>query len=171
MMCKLKVGNAFLRRVIGVVGMGLALISTPAVPAGNDNAAVLAANAAFYAALNKIFVGDVGPMKAVWSNAADVTYMGPTGNFDRGWPAVLKNWEGQAKLKLGGRVEPAEVNMIVGQDIAVLSAYEQGENTNAKGKVERVRLRATNIYRKEGGQWKMIGHQTDPLPYLIKPNK
>ena len=97
--------------------------------------------------------------------------MGPTGDFDRGWRAVLKNWEGQAALKLGGRVEPAEVNMIVGQDIAVLSAYEQGENTNAKGKVERVRLRATNIYRKEGGQWKMVGHQTDPLPYLIKPNK
>ena len=32
-MCKLKVGKAFLRRVIGVVGMGLALISTPAMPA------------------------------------------------------------------------------------------------------------------------------------------
>jgi ketosteroid isomerase-like protein len=161
----------FVRRVIGVLGMGFALISTSAVSAGTDNAAVLATNAAFYAALNKIFAGDVGPMKAVWSHAADVTYMGPTGNFDRGWPAIHKNWEGQAALKLGGRVEPAEVSMIVGQDLAVLNAYEQGENTNAKGKVERVRLRATNVFRKEGGQWKMVGHQTDPLPYLTKPAK
>lgn len=168
MMCKLKVGQAFIRRVIGMVGMGFALISTSAVSAGNDNAAVLAANAAFYEALNKLFVGDVGPMKAIWSNADDVTYMGPTGNFDRGWRSVLKNWEGQAALKLGGRVEPVEVHLIVGQDLAVLNAYEQGENTNAKGKVERVRLRATNIFRKEGGQWKMVGHQTDPLPYLTK---
>lgn len=160
--------KTFIRRVIGVVGMAFALISTSAVSAGNDHAAVLAANAAFYAALNKIFVGDVGPMKAIWSNADDVTYMGPTGNFDRGWRAVLKNWEGQAALKLGGRVEPVEVNVIVGQDLAVLNSYEQGENTNAKGKVERVRLRATNIFRKEGGQWKMVGHQTDPLPYLTK---
>ncbi len=39
MMCKLKVGKAFIRRVIGVVGVGLALISTSAVSAGNDNAA------------------------------------------------------------------------------------------------------------------------------------
>jgi len=92
MTCKLKVGKAFLRRVIGVLGMGFALISAPAIPAGNDNAAVMAANAAFYAALNKIFAGDAGPMKAVW-------------------------------------------------------------------------------FRKEGGQWKMVGHQTDPLPYLIKPAK
>ena len=91
-MCKLKVGKAFLRRVVGVVGMGFALICTPAISAGNDNAAVMAANAAFYAALNKIFVGDAGPMKAVW-------------------------------------------------------------------------------FRKEGGQWKMVGHQTDPLPYLIKPTR
>jgi len=32
-MCKLKVGKAFLRRVVGVVGMGFALICTPAMPA------------------------------------------------------------------------------------------------------------------------------------------
>jgi ketosteroid isomerase-like protein len=137
-----------------------------AVSSGNDNAAVLEANAAFYVALNKIFLGDVGPMKTVWSDKDDVTYMGPTGGFDRGWQAVLTDWAGQAGLKLGGRVEPVEVNLIVGQDLAVLNAYEQGENTNAKGKVERVRLRATNIFRKEGGQWKMVGHHTDPLPYL-----
>ena len=167
-MCKLKLGKAFLHRIIGVMGMGLALISTSAVPAGSDNAAVQAANAAFYVALNKIFVGDVGPMKSVWSHADDVTYMGPTGKFDRGWGAVLKDWEGQAALKLGGRVEPVEVRMIVGQDMAILTSYEQGENTNAKGKVEHVRLRATNIFRKEGGQWKMVGHHTDPLPYLAK---
>ncbi len=168
MICKLKAGKASLRRGIGVLGIGFALISTSAVAAGSDNAAVMAENSAFYAALNKIFVGDVGPMKAVWSNADDVTYMGPTGNFDRGWRAVLKNWEGQAALKLGGRVEPAEVHLIVGQDLAVLNAYEQGEDTNAKGKVERVRLRATNVFRKEGGNWKMVSHQTGPLPYLTK---
>jgi ketosteroid isomerase-like protein len=31
---------------------------------------------------------------------------------------------------------------------------------------EKVSIRATNIYRKENGQWKMIGHHTDLLPYL-----
>lgn len=153
---------------MAAVAMSFALISTPAGSAGKEDAAIMAANAGFYTALNKIFVGDVGPMKAVWSHANDVTYMGPTGTFDRGWNTILKNWEGQAALKLGGKVEPVELRLIAGQDLAVLTAYEQGENTNAKGKLERVRLRATNIFRKEGGQWKMVGHHTDPLPYLSK---
>ena len=104
----------------------------------------------------------------VWSHADDVTYMGPTGGVEHGWSAVLKNWQGQAALKLGGRVEPADMQAVIGRDLAVVTAYEQGENTNADGKVARVKLRATNIFRKEGGQWKMIGHHTDPLPYLAK---
>ena len=92
--------------------------------------------------------------------------MGPDGSFEHGWPSVLKDWESQAALKLGGKVEPVEVQMIVGQDIAIVNDYEQGENTNAKGRVEHVRLRATNLYRKENGQWKMVGHHTDLLPFL-----
>lgn len=170
-MSKVTMRGPFIRRLIGIVGLGLALTGAAANSAGTGHAAVLAANAGFYAALNKVFVGDIGPMKAVWSHAEDVTYMGPTGDFDRGWRAVLKNWEGQTALKLGGRVEPAEVSAIVGKDLAVVNDYELGENTNAKGKVERVRLRATNVFRKENGQWKMVGHQTDQLPYLAQPAK
>ena len=159
---------AWLRGAASAIAISCALIGTTAPAADNDKAAVQAANAQFYAALNKMFTGDVVPMTAVWSHADDVTYMGPTGGYDRGWSAVLKDWEGQAALKLGGRVEPVDMQWAIGQDVAVVSSYEQGENTNANGKVERVKLRATNIFRKEGGQWKMVAHHTDPLPYLTK---
>ena len=166
------------RGAASVIGMVFALICTSALAfealasealaAENDKVAVLAANAQFYAALNKMFTGDVVPITAVWSHAGDVTYMGPTGTFDRGWNTVLKDWEGQAALKLGGRVEPIEMQLLLGQDLAVVTDYEQGENTNANGKVERVKLRATSIFRKEGAKWKMVGHHTDLLPYLAK---
>lgn len=146
------------------LGVGLAAACAPAP--NSEPAGVLAANAQFYVALNRLFEGETAPMVAVWSHADDVTYMGPTGGFKRGWDTVLKDWEGQAALKLGGRVEPTDVQVNVGRDLAVVSLYEQGENTNAKGKVERVKLRATSMFRKEGGQWKMIGHHTDTLPYL-----
>ena len=36
------------------------------------------------------------------------------------------------------------------------------------GKKSVVSLRATSIYRKENGQWKMIGHHTDLLPAMEK---
>jgi ketosteroid isomerase-like protein len=57
---------------------------------------------------------------------------------------------------------------MVGPEVAVVQNYEKGENTNADGKPQVVSIRATSVFRKEGGQWKMIGHHTDPLPYLEK---
>jgi ketosteroid isomerase-like protein len=122
----------------------------------------------FYAALNVMFTGDLGPMKAVWSHAKDVTYMGPGGGFRIGWAQVLADWETQAAMKLGGKVEPGDMHIMVGQELAVVQNYEKGENTNVEGKTQRVSIRATNLFRKEDGKWKMIGHHTDLLPYLKK---
>ena len=163
-----RVSRALIRGAALTIALAFATVGTASPRSANERAAVVAANAQFYAALNQMFKGELGAMKAVWSHADDVTYMGPTENFERGWAAVLKDWEGQAALKLGGRVEPADIQIILGRDVAVVSDYENGENTNAQGKVERVRLRATNIFRKEGRRWKMVGHHTDPLPYLAK---
>jgi ketosteroid isomerase-like protein len=119
------------------LAIALALFSTAAAAAESSKDAVLAANAQFYTALNQMFVGELAPMEAVWSHAGDVAYMGPNGQFEHGWSAVLKTWQDQAALKLGGKVEPDEMQVIVGSDVAVVALYEVGENTNAKGKVER----------------------------------
>ena len=155
-------------RMASVIAMACVFVSTSAPAAENDTAAVLAANAQYFTALNKMFKGDLTDMVRVWSHADDVTYMGPTGQFDIGWSAVLKDWQGQAAMKLGGKVEPTDVHVIVRQDLAVVNDYEVGENTNAQGKAAPVKLRGTSTFRKEGGQWKMVGHHTDTLPYLAK---
>jgi len=147
----------------------LALGAPRALAAGNADAkAVLKANAAFYAALNVMFTGDAAPMERVWSHAADVTYMGPTGGFDLGWAGVRQNWQAQAAMKLGGKIEPEQIHLLVSGGLAVVSEVEVGENTNANGKTAEVKLRTTNIFRREQGSWKMVGHHTDTLPYLSK---
>jgi ketosteroid isomerase-like protein len=143
---------------------GLAAQTTQA--AESDEQAIREATAQFYVALHAMFTGDVGPMTQVWSHAADVTYMGPGGGFEVGWQKVRANWEAQAAKKLGGEVKPVEMQLEVGPKLAVVQNYEQGENTNADGKPQSVSIRATSVFRKEGGQWKMIGHHTDLLPYL-----
>ncbi len=145
---------------------GTAVLAAPRSAAADDEKAVKAAAAQFYAALNRMFTGDLAPMMEVWSHADDVTYMGPGGGFQVGWPQVLESWKAQAAMKLGGSVEAADMRVTVGRDIAVTSNYENGENTNAKGERQKVSIRATNVFRKESGQWKMIGHHTDLLPYL-----
>jgi len=134
----------------------------------DDEKGVMNAVAQFYAALNTMFTGDLGQMKEVWSHADDITYMGPGGGFQVGWDQVLENWEAQAAMKLGGKIEAADIRITVGQDIAVTHNYEKGENTNARGEPQKVSIRATNVFRKEDGKWKMIGHHTDLLPYLEK---
>ncbi len=57
------------------------------------------------------------------------------------------------------------MQITVGRDLAVTQNYEKGENTDEEGKIRKVSIRATNVYRKEDGEWKMIGHHTDLLPF------
>lgn len=119
-----------------------------------------------YDALNAMFTGDLTPMKALWSHADDMTYMGPGGGLQVGWKQVLKILEGHAALKLGGKVHPEDLHMTVGEDIAVMHSVQSGELTNVAGKPKELSLRATSVFRKEGGAWKVIGHHTDLLPYI-----
>jgi ketosteroid isomerase-like protein len=137
-----------------------------AVAFDDDYKAVRAAAEQFYFALNAMFTGDLVPMQKVWSHADDVTYMGPAGGFRVGWAEVLADWEAQAAMKLGGEVKPEGMRITAGRDLAVVSNYETGENAGPGGKSRKVEIRATNLFRKEDGKWKMIGHHTDMLPFL-----
>jgi ketosteroid isomerase-like protein len=150
-----------------VVAMAAWCVNSSCVFA-DDAKAVEQAAGRFYASLNALFAGNFAPMDKVWSHADDVTYMGPAGGFQVGWKQVRANWEAQAAKKLGGKVEPRDTRITVGKDLAIVQCYEVGNNLNAQGQRVKVSIRATNIFRKENGQWKMIGHQTDLLPFLEK---
>jgi ketosteroid isomerase-like protein len=134
----------------------------------HDNDEIAAAAAGFYTALNALFEGDVAPMTEVWSHADDVTYMGPDGGFQVGWKEVLVEWEKQAAMKLGGHVEPDGMRVTGGRDLAVTHNYEKGANINTGDTSGAVLIRATNLFRKENGAWKMIGHHTDKLSFLSR---
>ncbi|MDZ4780777.1 MAG: nuclear transport factor 2 family protein [Planctomycetia bacterium] len=131
-----------------------------------DEQDVKEANHQFYSSLNAMFTGDATPMSQVWSHADDVTYMGPTGGILVGWEQIGEVWESQAALKLGGEVLPEETHVILGSELSIVQCREVGHNLDAQGKPLQVSIRATNIFRKEAGEWKMIGHHTDVLPFL-----
>ena len=147
-----------------VTGMAL-IVATPARAADDDTQAVKAAVATFHGALNRLFTGDAAPMKASWSHADDVTYMGPTGTKQVGWSQVEPHWDKQAAKKLGGKVDALDVHVTASEQLGVAVYYEKGENI-IDGKVQPVSIRATTTFRKENGQWKVIGHHTDTLAYL-----
>lgn len=144
------------------------MVSDPALGEDEHETAVAEAASEFYVALNAMFTGDLTRMMEIWSHAEDVTYMGPGGGLQVGWTQVLAAWKEQAEMKLGGEVRPEEMRVTVGRDLAVTHNFERGENVDAEGKRQKVSIRATNLFRKENGKWKMIGHHTDLLPHLQK---
>jgi ketosteroid isomerase-like protein len=122
----------------------------------------------FYLALNIMFTGELGPMEKIWSHRDDVSYMGPEGGFSLGWQQVLTQWEKQAAMKLGGKVQAKDMYIVAGRDLAIVSNYEIGKNAPEKGNSREVKIRATSVFRNENGTWKMIGHHSDKLPFLEK---
>lgn len=156
-------------RAIGLLSLVLCIAAaSPLFAKTNvqqEEQAVKQAADRFYSALNELFRGDLTQMKEIWSHSDDVTYMGPTGGIQTGWKNVFAIWEAQGAKKLGGEVRPTNAHVTVGPEIAIYSCYEEGKNF-VEGKPEKVSIRATNVFRKENGQWKMIGHHTDLLPFL-----
>jgi ketosteroid isomerase-like protein len=133
-----------------------------------ESKAVQSSVTEFYIALNQLFTGEMTAMEKIWSHSKDITYMGPDGAYDIGWEATRANFQVQANKKLGGKVMPKDIHTIIGNDLAIVSNYEVGENVNTQGKTEKVQIRVTSTFRKEKAGWKMIGHHTDTLSYLKK---
>ncbi len=160
------VRNRILRSLLVLVAMAVPA-AAPVWAADDDTQAVKSAVTTFHDALNVLFTGDAVPMKAVWSHADDVTYMGPVGGMQVGWAQVEPYWDKQAAKKLGGKVDPVDVHVTASPVLAVAHYFEKGENV-IDGKPQPVSIRSTTTFRKEGGQWKVIGHHTDTLAYLQK---
>ncbi len=127
-----------------------------------------AANDQLYAALNAMFTGDLESMNAIWSHDSIVTDMGPFGGRLEGWGAVGSEFQKEAGMKLGGKVVCEELLVHAGTDMGYTVCIEQGENMDADGKPVTVRHRATNVFRKEKGKWKLVHHHTDLSPDLMK---
>jgi len=120
----------------------------------------------FFDASNQMFTGELTLMKEVWSHGDDVIYMGPGGGYQVGWNAVLKDWEAQAAAKFGGKITTTDVHLAAYSSLGYIHSVETGENTNVEGHTEHVSIRATKIFRKEEGKWKLISLHTDLLPYV-----
>jgi ketosteroid isomerase-like protein len=124
-----------------------------------------AASERFYAAVDGVLRGDASRMLAVWSRSAAATYFDPAGGVQRGWEAVRTYWEraAEANLRSDATVSAkAEVLAIhAGTELAFVVVVEHVETRRA-GHVERMDARATNVYRREGAEWKLIHRHADP---------
>jgi ketosteroid isomerase-like protein len=126
---------------------------------------VRAAAERFYAALNSVVNSDAGPMADVWSQTADATTMHPIGGRQVGWDQVWGSWQQVAGIASGGSVRLGDRLIRVIGDAAYELGTEHVDATLAEQPV-RTEVRVTNIYRREGGVWRIVHHHADASPEM-----
>lgn len=124
------------------------------------------ASAQFYAALNSMVNGDAGPLADIWSHSKDVTTMHPIGGREVGWDEVKGSWEQVAAIATDGQVEMTDQLIRVSDGMAYEEGIERGHAMMAGERVS-IEQRATNIYRREGGSWKIVHHHADLSPAML----
>jgi len=157
-------------KLLGVLGISRDITGRYGKNADEANEAAVqelqAASDQFYAALNAMFTGELGPMNAIWSHSDDVSNQGPFGDRMDGWAAVGAQFKKEAEMKLGGHIESKNVIVRAGKDLGYTVCVEEGQGLKVAGKPVKVRHRATNIFRRENGQWRLVHHHTDLAPLL-----
>jgi enamine deaminase RidA (YjgF/YER057c/UK114 family)/ketosteroid isomerase-like protein len=124
----------------------------------------------FYAAVNSLLSGDAAPMLALWSHADDVTYSDPRGHVLRGWSELDPYWQEAARANASS----ADKIHATARNLAVHASAELGytvtdEEAHLPGQAEPMRVRATNVYKREGTEWRMIHRHADPAPATNTP--
>ena len=118
----------------------------------------------FYSGLSRM---DFSALPEIWSHGDDVTTMHPMGGEQVGWDAVRTSFEEAGGAMTDSRVELIDQRIHAGQDLAYETGIERGRAKLAGESVE-FEHRVTNVYRLEGGQWKMIHHHTDVSPGMVE---
>ena len=122
----------------------------------------------FYAALNREINGDPGPMMEVWSHGSEVSTMHPLGGINVGWEDVRTGWEQAAQAISDGQVSLEDLVVVpLADDVAYTVGTEHGQ-AKVGGDTVGVDWRVTNIYRREGGEWKIVHHHTDVSPEVVE---
>jgi ketosteroid isomerase-like protein len=132
-------------------------MSTKRAAAEDD---VRAASDQFYGALEAMANGDASSMGDIWSHEDDVTTMHPIGGREEGWEAVRGSWEGVASASTDGTVTCTDQVVRVTGNAAYELCTESVSWTFA-GEPMSLEGRATNVYRRENGAWKIVHHHAD----------
>ena len=130
----------------------------PATAAEKD---IQAATVLFYAAFNSALHGDLDPLTAVWSHRPDVSNLSAAGGHAIGWNEVHAGFLNMSRLYPGGRIEQRNMSVVAGTDMGYSVCTETGQLRSADGPMVTFNQRATNVFRLEGGSWKLIHHHAD----------
>ena len=127
---------------------------------------VRAASQRYYEALNAMLTGDASSMTDVWSHGSGTTAIHPIGDREKGWGAIRRSFEQVAQLASDGSTQIEKQMITVAGDLAYELGVERG-SAMVGGEAVSIENRVTNIYRREGGAWKMVHHHADRSEAMV----
>ncbi len=112
------------------------------------------ANARFYQAFESL---EISRMDQIWSHGDHVRCIHPGWCLLAGWEAVRQSWDAIFKNSGEMRFSIADVDVHVDGDIARVTCQEN-ILSHTHGQIAVTTLLATNMFERQGGEWRMIHH-------------
>jgi ketosteroid isomerase-like protein len=117
----------------------------------------------FVRAADEMHNGDSTAFGMLWSSRDPVTLLGAAGLVIKGWKNVADAQRSVAsRFSNGTPVNFELISADVNGDFAYTVGYESSSVSVAGGPVQPAHLRATQIYRRENGDWKLVHRHAEP---------
>jgi ketosteroid isomerase-like protein len=109
--------------------------------------------------------GDAAPLRRVTTQVSPATFFGPKGGDTRGASEVFSRYEGDAKGFAPEGQSSFEILHLAASDGVAYWVGYQHAMAHLRGKSEAVpmKLRVTELFRREGDQWKLVHRHADSL--------
>jgi ketosteroid isomerase-like protein len=126
----------------------------------------------FYAGMSHAINGDPGAMLElhdVCSQTDDISLMSEMGGRQLGWPEVSAIWEMGAQAASGGSMQVSDLRVtdlratLLGHDGAFTTGTLSASVIIGTTPLD-FSSRCTDVFRREGGTWKLVHHHLDLLP-------
>jgi ketosteroid isomerase-like protein len=120
----------------------------------SDAADVVEANARFYRAFEAL---DIDEMDRVWAHGRHVKCVHPGWPLLVGWEAVRESWATIFTNTAEMRFTLSNVSAGGGDELAWVTCTEN-ILSEVNGRVSVTAILATNLFERDGGEWRMIHH-------------
>ncbi|HEX6836851.1 MAG TPA: nuclear transport factor 2 family protein [Polyangia bacterium] len=124
-----------------------------------ERAAVRAANLAFYRAFEAL---DLAAMERLWAQDDSVSCLHPGWPLCAGWAEVRASWATIFANTGSMRFELAGERIDVREGLAWVVCVERIRSTGPGGDAMVGAVIATNVFRSDGGAWKLVHHHGSP---------
>lgn len=99
-----------------------------------------------------------------WAETPDATLFGAWGPIEKGWQPVTETFRWVGSRFTGGSAEVENVVVTSSGDLAYTVGFERGLASVSGAPAQEMVIRVTHIYRREGGEWKLVHRHADFPP-------